>query len=129
MTNKKANVTDVTPKSEETQAPAVVADPSLRSIATESGFAVGFAPGESVKEDGSFEITTSLIYKDINIAINQLESVLAHARSVQLQQVYNAGVAQGQAAASQPAEAEQQAPAKATEAPKAKTPAKKSKKK
>lgn len=113
--SKKADISDVTPKAETSAAQAEtkpVIDPSLRSLATENGFAVGFVLGESVKEDGSFELTTSLMYKDAGIAIAQLESVLAHARQYHNQQLYAAGVQQGErnAAGLQPQAAMDAAP-------------------
>lgn len=134
MTSKKSNnVTDVTTKTkpetpdarQEQKAP--IPDPALRSVLTDQGFAIGFAPGESVKEDGSFELSHSLMFRDAGLAVAQLESVLAHARVVHAQQVFNAGVQQGERNASQPAEAEKQAPTKATQ-PVSKNNTKKSKK-
>ena len=123
------DVTDVTPRTTVAEqvsgapaAEAKIPDPALRSLLTDQGFAIGFAPGESVKEDGTFTLSHSLMYKDTGLAIIQLESVLNHARAVHMQQIFNAGVAHGQqAVAEQPVK---------KAAPAAKTsPAKKAKRK
>jgi hypothetical protein len=122
--------TDVTVKSEilksETTATQPARDPALRSLIHGTGFAIGISPGESLKEDGSFELTNSLIYKDVGLAIAQLESVLTHARAYQLQQAFNAGVAQAAANAVTPVAEPEKAEPVAKADPKA---VKKSKKK
>ncbi len=55
---------------------------TLRSIFQDETFYIGICPPESVKPDGGFSLSTALIYSHVDSAIQELESVLAHARQV-----------------------------------------------
>ncbi len=86
---------------------------ALRSIFNDSGFHIGFAEASAEQPQAStdtFTMPQSLCYTNIDMAISHLESVLVHARSVQLAAAYNAGVAAAQEAA-----AEGDAPSRVTD--------------
>ena len=66
---------------------------ALRSIFNEAGFHIGFAEAQDGEVNATeFTMPQSLCYTNIDMAVSHLESVLSHARSVQLAAAYNAGL-------------------------------------
>ena len=68
-------------------------DPALRSIYQDNALHIGIAMPEDAQPDGTFSLRNALRYENVDVAIAQLESVLTHARQVQLAIAYQAGVA------------------------------------
>lgn len=82
--------------------PQPKADPALRSIYQENALHIGISMPEDAHPDGTFALRNALRYENIDVAIAQLESVLTHARQVQLALAYQQGIAAAQAQEAQP---------------------------
>lgn len=90
MTEPIQDVQDVEPREVAAQTKV---DPALRSIYQDNALHIGIAMPEDTQPDGTFSLRNALRYENIDVAIAQLESVLTHARQVQLAIAYQAGVA------------------------------------
>lgn len=80
---------------------------SFRSIFKDDTFFMGIAPKSSFSEDGKeFRLSGYLAYKNLDEALNDLQSVMNHLIICRESRVYQRGITAGIAQATQPAEAD-----------------------